>query len=127
MEVAAADCIILDVDEESTSGGRYVEWGVALGRYNMLKIVVGENHWGVFNTLADHRFKDWVEVLNFLVKNHQDEKYFDTAYTDLNVLKEGYIKMCQPNPETPTSVHQAAPAVPAPVFECPQTSVGPQL
>lgn len=69
-EVAAADCIICDLDGTSSTGGRYVEYGFALGRYNMLKIVVGDNLYGVFNTLADQRFKNWDEVLNYLKENH---------------------------------------------------------
>lgn len=65
-EVAAADCIICDLDGDSTSGGRYVEWGFALGRFNMLKIIVGVKHYGVFNTLADARFYRWDSVHTFL-------------------------------------------------------------
>lgn len=62
-EVAAADCIILDLDGTSSTGGRYVEWGFALGRFNMLKITVGANNWGVFNTLADLHYNSWEELL----------------------------------------------------------------
>ncbi len=69
-EVAAADCIILDLDEESTSGGRWVELGFAIGRFNMLKIIVGKNRYGVFNTLADKQFNTWDEI----------HKHFKTNY-----------------------------------------------
>ncbi len=58
-ELAAADCIVLDVDGTSTTGGRYVEWGYALCQHNMLKVVVGKNRYGVFNTLADAEFDQW--------------------------------------------------------------------
>src|ERR1022692_1563616 len=67
-EVAAADCIIMDLDGESTSGGRFVEWGFALGRFNMLKILVGQKHYGVFNELADAKFTDWPAVLEYLAQ-----------------------------------------------------------
>ena len=69
-EVAAADCIIMDVDGTSTSGGRYTEWGFALGRFNMLKLVVGSNHYGVFLKLADESFTNWTEVLDYMSKAH---------------------------------------------------------
>ncbi len=62
-EVAAADCIIMDVDGNSTSGGRYVEWGFAIGRFNMFKVIVGANRAGVFNTLANESFTKWDEVI----------------------------------------------------------------
>ena len=62
-EVAAADAIILDLDGVTTSGGRYVEWGFALGRFNMLKVIVGGSHYGVFNTLADEAYNNWDELI----------------------------------------------------------------
>ncbi len=65
-ELAAADCIICDLDDTSTTGGRYVEWGFALGRYNMLKIVVGKDTGGVFNALADAKFERWYQVRQYL-------------------------------------------------------------
>lgn len=70
VDVAAADCIIMDVDGTSTTGGRYCEWGFALGRYSMLKIIVGKDRTGVFQTLADHSFAGWDEVLDYLKENH---------------------------------------------------------
>lgn len=69
-EVAAADCIVCDLDGTSSSGGRYVEWGFALGRFNMLKVLVGKSDWGVFNTLADAYFPTWDEVIEYFAKNH---------------------------------------------------------
>lgn len=62
-EVAAADCIIVDLDGTSTSGGRYVEWGFAVGRFNMLKCMVGGDQSGVFCQLADKKYPSWDELL----------------------------------------------------------------
>lgn len=62
VEVAAADAIIMDIDEDSTTGGRYVEWGFAVGRYNTLKWLVGKDRHGVFNSLADQQFDSWDDV-----------------------------------------------------------------
>lgn len=69
-EVAAADCIIMDNDGTSTSGGRYVEWGFAIGRFNMLKILVGKSHYGVFTHLADKAFVSWGEAMDYFQKEH---------------------------------------------------------
>ena len=65
-EVASSDCIILDLDGVSTSGGRYVEWGFAIGRFSILKFIVGANHYGVFNYMADKRFLNWDELLEHI-------------------------------------------------------------
>lgn len=69
-EVAAADCIIMDTDGTSTSGGRYVEWGFAIGRFSLLKLLVGSNQYGVFQRLADASFLNWDEVITYLQDNH---------------------------------------------------------
>lgn len=63
VDLASADCIILDVDGISSTGGRYVEWGFAIGRSNMLKIVVGDQQPAVFGQLADLSFIDWNNLL----------------------------------------------------------------
>ena len=73
-EVASADCIILDLDGDSTSGGRYTELGYALGRYNMLVIVVGASRYGVFNTLANKQFCNWDEVIKHFTKEVDGNK-----------------------------------------------------
>jgi len=67
VQTASADCIILDNDGESTSGGRYTEWGVAIAPGSaLLKIWVGESRKGVFSHLADYYFPTWDECLAFL-------------------------------------------------------------
>lgn len=67
VQTAAADCIILDNDGDSTSGGRYTEWGVAIAPGStMLKIWVGQSRKGVFSHLADYYFPTWAECLDFL-------------------------------------------------------------
>lgn len=65
-EVYAADCIILDIEGQSTSGGRYVEWGVACAPgVSKLKLVVGPSPNGVFLSLADEYFKTWDDVVEW--------------------------------------------------------------
>jgi nucleoside 2-deoxyribosyltransferase len=66
-EVYAADLVILDLDEESTTGGRYVEWGVACAPGSMrLRYTVGANNRGCFNTMADRHFPNWEALHLFM-------------------------------------------------------------
>lgn len=69
-QVYAADCIILDTIGESTTGGRYVEWGVACAPgAPQLRYTVGG--WpGVFGTMAHRHFKDWVDLRAYFFVNH---------------------------------------------------------
>jgi hypothetical protein len=66
-EVFAAECIILDLDGESTTGGRYTEWGVACypGSLRRRYIVGGKGKEGVFLSLAHRRFDDWDDLLAY--------------------------------------------------------------
>jgi len=60
-EVYAADLIILD--NAQSSGGKNVEWGVALGSFQKkLLWLVGEPS-NVFHHLADKTFPSWESVL----------------------------------------------------------------
>jgi len=70
-EVFSGDCIILDRDGESTTGGRYVEWGMACSpRMLKVKYTVGGGKLGVFDHLADRHFKDWDELVAWFGVNH---------------------------------------------------------
>ena len=71
-EVFAADCIILDLDGESTTGGRYTEWGVACHPHSLMRryIVGGKGKDGVFLTKAHRRFENWDELLAYFEVNH---------------------------------------------------------
>jgi hypothetical protein len=73
-EVCQADAIILDVDGRSTTGGRYVEWGVACHpRALILRVVVGRlPDTDIFGKLADHHYRDWNVALNSPVFNPQN-------------------------------------------------------
>lgn len=66
-QVVGAECIILDNDGESTSGGRYTEWGIAIAPGSCkLKIWVGLSKKGVFSHLADYSFTTWADCIRFL-------------------------------------------------------------
>jgi hypothetical protein len=71
-EVFAADCIILDLDDESTTGGRYVEWGVALypGSIRRRYTVGGKGKDGVFLHKAHRRFDAWGDLLAYFECAH---------------------------------------------------------
>jgi len=71
-EVFAADCIILDIDQESTTGGRYTEWGAACYPGSLRRrYVVGSKHKdGVFLSKAHRRFESWDDLLAYFEVNH---------------------------------------------------------
>ena len=74
-EVFAADCIILDLDNESTTGGRYTEWGVAcypgsLRRRYTVGGTADKLKNGVFLAKAHRRFEDWDELFGYFMVNH---------------------------------------------------------
>lgn len=63
-EVCEADLVLLD--NRQSSGGKNVEWGVGLGRFqNKLLWLIGEPS-NVFHYLADRSFNTWEEVYNAL-------------------------------------------------------------
>lgn len=71
-EVHAADCIILDLDDESTTGGRYVEWGLACypGSLRKRYLVGGVGKAGVFLTKAHRRFNTWQDLFRYFSIHH---------------------------------------------------------
>ena len=71
-EVFAADCIILDLDGESTTGGRYTEWGIALypGSMRRRYAVGGKGKDGVFLSKAHRRFETWDDLLAYFEVVH---------------------------------------------------------
>ena len=64
-EVAAADLLISDHLEPSTSGGRDIEFGIALGRFQHIQVwIVGTPpKVSPFHELADARFPTWEACL----------------------------------------------------------------
>jgi len=71
-EVFAADCIILDIDGESTTGGRFTEWGIACypGSLRRRYVVGGKGKDGVFLSKAHRRFETWDDLLAYFSVNH---------------------------------------------------------
>ena len=71
-EVFAAECLILDIDGESTTGGRFTEWGLACypGSLRRRYVVGGHGKDGVFLSLAHRRFETWDDLLAYFQVNH---------------------------------------------------------
>ena len=63
-EVTRADLIILD--NEVSSGGKNVEWGVSLGQFQHKQLILIGQESNVFHYLADLKFESWEDVLNYL-------------------------------------------------------------
>ncbi len=85
-EVKSADCIIVDTFDPSTTGGRMVEWGYALG-HTKLRYVVGTNNC-IFFQLADKVFAGWDELFKYFEANHTTEKYIATGMENREFTKE---------------------------------------
>lgn len=77
-EVRAADCLILDLIDPSTTGGRTVEWGYALG-HAKLRYIVGEERECIFFRLADIAFADWEALFEHFEENHAITRYVATG------------------------------------------------
>ena len=71
-ETFMAECIILDLDGESTTGGRYTEWGVACHPHSLMRryLVGGKNKTGVFLSKAHRRFDNWDDLLAYFEVTH---------------------------------------------------------
>ena len=66
VESAMADLVIVDLLAPSTTGGRYVEYGLALGRFQRQLVWLVGPLTGVFHYLADEHFDSWAECLAYL-------------------------------------------------------------
>jgi hypothetical protein len=71
-EVFAADCIIMDLEGDSTTGGRYSEWGLTLypGSLRRRYIVGGAHKAGVFLSKAHRRFDSWDDLIVYFEVSH---------------------------------------------------------
>ena len=65
-EIRSADLIIMDTIDETPRGGREVELGFALGRFQSIEIWIVGPLRNVFHRLADLHFVNWDECLEWL-------------------------------------------------------------
>ena len=65
-EIRSADLIIVDTFDVTERGGREVEFGFALGRFQGIETWIVGPMRNVFHRLADLVFDDWAQALEFL-------------------------------------------------------------
>lgn len=66
-EIAAADCLILDVANPSKTAGKMVEFGFALSKHKLVYVVGTPPAHSIFLSLADGHFGTWEQLFNHLV------------------------------------------------------------
>lgn len=62
-EINASDLLILDTEDVTPRGGREVELGFALGRFQEKIIYMVGPVRNVFHTLVDRRFDNWDQLM----------------------------------------------------------------
>lgn len=72
-EIAAADCLILDLEAPSKTMGKMVEFGFAIAMHKLLYVVapadtLTKGH--IFVSKADKIFVSWTELLQYFEENH---------------------------------------------------------
>ena len=75
-EVAAADCMILDVDSPTKTAGKMVEYGFALAKHKLIYVVGEPPAHAIFLSLADRFFVDWEHLFAYFRVHHKTEKAF---------------------------------------------------
>lgn len=73
-EIAAADCIILDLEAPSKTSGKMVEWGFALGKHKLAYVVAPTGTFTtghIFLMLADKIFTSWEDLFAYFAEHHK--------------------------------------------------------
>ena len=65
-QIESADLFILDTEVPSERGGKEVEYGLALGRFQRVVIYIVGPARNVFHQLCDRRFDTWAECIKAL-------------------------------------------------------------
>lgn len=65
MDVKNSRVFLLDTFDESNTGGREVEFGIALANPNTITYVIGPER-NIFHKLADWHFDDWLDFIVWL-------------------------------------------------------------
>lgn len=69
-EIAAADCMILDLVNPSKTMGKMVEYGFALAKHKLIYVVGEVPKGGIFMYLSDHLFENWEQLFKYFEENH---------------------------------------------------------
>ena len=73
-EVAAADCVILDMDKPTKTSGKMIEYGFALAKHKLLYVVGEPPPHSIFLSLADKHFPNWDDLFEYFKANHPTER-----------------------------------------------------
>lgn len=69
-EIAAADCMILDLLNPSKTMGKMVEYGFALAKHKLIYVVGEVPSGGIFMHLSDYIFPSWDGLFLYFKENH---------------------------------------------------------
>lgn len=70
-EIAAADCLILDLENPSKTMGKMVEFGFALAKHKMIYVVGSPPKGSIFVSLADQLFDNWDNLIDYFKEVHK--------------------------------------------------------
>lgn len=88
-EVAACDCLILDVEAPSKTAGKMIEYGFALSKHKLIYVVGVPPAHAIFLSLADKSFTTWDELFDHFRKFHPTEKAFVDQMSPTYLIQTG--------------------------------------
>lgn len=81
-EIRSADMLLVDTADETPRGGREVEFGFALGRFQGIEIWIVGPQRNVFHRLADRHFEEWKPALAALVRYNRTQTTASDEYDE---------------------------------------------
>ena len=69
-EIAASDCLILDLEAPSSTMGKMIEYGFAVANHKLIYVVGTPPQGAIFLLLADGLFPDWGAMITHIRENH---------------------------------------------------------
>jgi len=91
-EVAASDCVILDMASPSRTAGKMIETGFAIAKHKLLYVVGDKPDHAIFLHLADRHFKNWDELFEYFDKRHPAVKTTADQLTDKYLIDKPVVK-----------------------------------
>lgn len=73
-EINAADCMILDMENRSSTMGKMIEFGFALAKHKLIYVVGMPPKGSIFCLLADLMFPTWDNLFAYFEKNHGEAR-----------------------------------------------------
>jgi hypothetical protein len=72
-EASAAELVIIDSIDRSSTGGSDCEFGFTLGRHHRAMLWLIGPIRSVFHLIADHHFDNWDDLLNYLKVGYNEK------------------------------------------------------